>query len=153
MKTVSLAYSTREINRNFRIKVSGVDGEGNKVHKLVGVSGAIALIGVEMFNKLLKRAFNNVEDNAYANSAEVLNFHFISNNQEEKIMVINFRKLNRQVLPFKPETKQGFIFIATNEQKENGLFSIAKVGSKRSLMTILVDTINSDEDFKREFSI
>lgn len=62
MKTVSLAYSTREINRNFRIKVSGVDGEGNKVHKLVGVSGAIALIGVEMFNKLLKRAFNNVED-------------------------------------------------------------------------------------------
>ena len=66
-------------------------------------------------------------------------------------MVINFRKLNRQVLPFKPETKQGFIFIATNEQKENGLFSIAKVGSKRSL--ILVDTINSDEDFKREFSI
>lgn len=68
-------------------------------------------------------------------------------------MVINFRKLNRQVLPFKPETKQRFIFIATNEQKENGLFSIAKVGSKRSLMTILVDTINSDEDFKREFSI
>ena len=62
MKTVSLAYSTREINRNFRIKVSGVDGEGNKVHKLVGVSGAIDLIGVEMFNKLLKRAFNNVED-------------------------------------------------------------------------------------------
>ncbi len=41
MKTISLAYSTREINRNFRIKVSGVDGEGNKVHKLVGVSGAI----------------------------------------------------------------------------------------------------------------
>ncbi len=68
-------------------------------------------------------------------------------------MAINFRKLNRQVLPFKPETKQGFIFIATAEQKENGLFSIAKVGSKRSLMTILVDTINSDEDFKREFSI
>ena len=62
MKTISLAYSTREINRNFRIKVSGVDGEGNKVHKLVGVSGAIALIGVEMFNKLLKRAFNSVED-------------------------------------------------------------------------------------------
>ena len=68
-------------------------------------------------------------------------------------MVINFRKLNRQVLPFKPETKQGFIFIATDEQKESGLFSIAKVGSKRSLMTILVDTINFDEDFKREFSI
>ena len=62
MKTMSLAYSTKEINRNFRIKVSGVDGKGNKVHKLVGVSGAIALIGVEMFNKLLKRAFNSVDD-------------------------------------------------------------------------------------------
>lgn len=62
MKTMSLAYSTKEINRNFRIKVSGVDGKGNKVHKLVGVSVAIALIGVEMFNKLLKRAFNSVDD-------------------------------------------------------------------------------------------
>lgn len=70
MKTVSLAYSTREINRNFRIKVSGVDGEGNKVHKLVGVSGAIALIGVEMFNKLLKRAFSSVEDKCVCKTQE-----------------------------------------------------------------------------------
>lgn len=90
MKTISLAYSTREINRNFRIKVSGVDGEGNKVHKLVGVSGAIALIGVEMFNKLLKRAFNSVED---ANSGEVSNFHFISNNQEDRIMKDNMNSI------------------------------------------------------------
>ena len=58
MKTMSLAYSTRDINRNFRIKVSGVDGDGNRVHKLVGVSGAIALIGVE----LLKRAFSTMDD-------------------------------------------------------------------------------------------
>lgn len=62
MKTMSLAYSTRDINRNFRIKVSGVDGDGNRVHKLVGVSGAIALIGVEMFNKLLKWAFSTMDD-------------------------------------------------------------------------------------------
>lgn len=62
MKIMSLAYSTRDINRNFRIKVSGVDGDGNRVHKLVGVSGAIALIGVEMFNKLLKRAFSTMDD-------------------------------------------------------------------------------------------
>lgn len=62
MKTTNLAYSTRDINRNFRIKVSGVDGDGNRVHKLVGVSGAIALIGVEMFNKLLKRAFSTKDD-------------------------------------------------------------------------------------------
>lgn len=76
MKTVSLAYSTREINRNFRIKVSGVDGEGNKVHKLVGVSGAIALIGVEMFNKLLKRAFNNVEDKCVCKLRRGIKFSF-----------------------------------------------------------------------------
>lgn len=76
MKTVSLAYSTREINRNFRIKVSGVDGEGSKVHKLVGVSGAIALIGVEMFNKLLKRAFNNVEDKCVCKLRRGIKFSF-----------------------------------------------------------------------------
>lgn len=76
MKTVSLAYSTREINRNFRIKVSGVDGEGNKVHKLVGVSGAIVLIGVEMFNKLLKRAFNNVEDKCVCKLRRGIKFSF-----------------------------------------------------------------------------
>lgn len=76
MKTVSLAYSTREINRNFRIKVSGVDGEGNKVRKLVGVSGAIALIGVEMFNKLLKRAFNNVEDKCVCKLRRGIKFSF-----------------------------------------------------------------------------
>lgn len=57
-----LAYSSKDINRNFRIKVSGVDAQGRKVHKLVGVAGAIALIGVEMLNKLLKRAFACMED-------------------------------------------------------------------------------------------
>lgn len=76
MKTISLAYSTREINRNFRIKVSGVDGEGYKVHKLVGVSGAIALIGVEMFNKLLKRAFNSVEDKCVCKLRRGIKFSF-----------------------------------------------------------------------------
>lgn len=76
MKTISLAYSTREINRNFRIKVSGVDGEGNKVHKLVGVSGAIALIGVEMFNKLLKRAFNSVEAKCVCKLRRGIKFSF-----------------------------------------------------------------------------
>ena len=76
MKTVSLAYSTREINLNFRIKVSCVDGEGNKVHKLVGVSGAIALIGVEMFNKLLKRAFSSVEDKCVCKLRRGIKFSF-----------------------------------------------------------------------------
>lgn len=57
-----LAYSSKDINRNFRIKVSGVDAQGRKVHKLVGVAGAIALIGVEMLNKLLKKAFACMDD-------------------------------------------------------------------------------------------
>ena len=61
-----LAYSSKDINRNFRIKVSGVDAQGRKVHKLVGVAGAIALIGVEMLNKLLKRAF------AYSNLYQLI---------------------------------------------------------------------------------
>lgn len=60
--TATLAYSSKEINKNFRIKVSGVDQNGNRVHKLVGVSGIIALIGVEMLNKLLKRAWKSIED-------------------------------------------------------------------------------------------
>lgn len=59
---ITLAYSSMEINRNYKIKVSGVDGEGNRVHKLVGVSGIINLIGVEMLNKLMGRAERCMDD-------------------------------------------------------------------------------------------
>ena len=38
MKATALNYTTAEINRNYRIKVSGIDNNGNKIHKLVGVS-------------------------------------------------------------------------------------------------------------------
>lgn len=62
MNKNSLAYSTRDINRNFRIKVYGVDNEGRKINKLVGVAGIVALVGVDMLNKLLKRAFNCLLD-------------------------------------------------------------------------------------------
>ena len=31
-------------------------------------------------------------------------------------MAINFRKLKSQIKPFKPEVKDGYIFIATDEQ-------------------------------------
>lgn len=60
--TTTLKYSSREINKNFRIKVSGIDNEGNKIHKLVGVSGALNLIGAELLNKFLKRAFECMDD-------------------------------------------------------------------------------------------
>lgn len=39
----NLIYSTKQINANFRIKVSGVFN-GKKINKLVGVAGALALI-------------------------------------------------------------------------------------------------------------
>lgn len=60
--TTTLKYSSREINKNFRIKVAGIDNEGNKIHKLVGVSGALNLIGAELLNKFLKRAFECMGD-------------------------------------------------------------------------------------------
>ncbi len=58
----NLNYSTSEINRNFRIKVSGRDINGKRINKLVGVAGALALIGAEMLNKLLNRAFDCMDD-------------------------------------------------------------------------------------------
>ncbi len=62
MKTNNLNYTTTEINNNFRIKVYGVDANGNRINKLVGVAGLIALIGIELLNKFMKRAFACMED-------------------------------------------------------------------------------------------
>lgn len=56
-----LEYTTKEINRTFKIKVNGVF-DGKKINTLVGVSGLIKLVGVEMANKLLRRAFRCVKD-------------------------------------------------------------------------------------------
>ena len=51
----TLNYTTREINRNMKIKVYG-----NGINKAVGVRGFLALIDdVELCNRLLARAFNN----------------------------------------------------------------------------------------------
>lgn len=53
-----LEYTVGEINRNFKIKVSGIV-DGKKVNILVGVSGLIKTIGdIELTNRLLNRAFN-----------------------------------------------------------------------------------------------
>lgn len=68
-------------------------------------------------------------------------------------MVVNFKKLKAQVKKFKPEEKNGYIFIATDEQKRNGIYSIAKRGSKRGLIACLVEFIKGEEDFKKEFSL
>ena len=58
----TLKYTTREINANYKIKVSGVY-EGSKINTLVGVSGLIRLVGdIELTNRLLDRAFNCADD-------------------------------------------------------------------------------------------
>lgn len=71
----NLIYSTKQINANFRIKVNGVFN-GKKINKLVGVDGALALIGVEMLNKLLKRAFNSFADKCVCKLRRGLKFSF-----------------------------------------------------------------------------
>lgn len=62
MKAKKLQYSTREINRDFKIKVYGYTDEGRKVNMLVGVSGLILLIGVEHANKQIERAYKTGQD-------------------------------------------------------------------------------------------
>lgn len=58
----ALNYSTREINRDFKIKVYGYTEDGQKVDKLVGVSGLILLIGLELANKQIERAYKAGQD-------------------------------------------------------------------------------------------
>lgn len=62
MNTTTLAYSTKQINRSFRMKVSGVTADGTRIHCLVGVAGLIKHFGIEFANKFLKRAFECLED-------------------------------------------------------------------------------------------
>jgi len=57
-----LNYSSTEINADFRIKIYGVDRNGNRINTLVGVSGLLGLIGVELANKFLERAYHFVSD-------------------------------------------------------------------------------------------
>lgn len=58
----TLNYTTREINRNFKIKVSGLY-DGQKVNTLVGVRALVRMVGdIELTNRLLDRAFNSADD-------------------------------------------------------------------------------------------
>lgn len=58
----NLIYTTSEINKNFRIKVFGYNAEGKKINTLMGVAGILSLIGEELLNKFLNRAFNSMDD-------------------------------------------------------------------------------------------
>ncbi|KDS28446.1 hypothetical protein M097_2001 [Phocaeicola vulgatus str. 3775 SL(B) 10 (iv)] len=48
----------------------------------------------------------------------------------------------------------GYIFIATDKQKRESLVdSIAKPGSKRSLIKVLTYFIKTDENYRAEYSL
>ena len=52
----TLKYTTREINRNYKIKVYGLF-DGKKVNTLVGVSGFLKMVNdIDLCNRLLDRA-------------------------------------------------------------------------------------------------
>lgn len=51
-----MQYTKKQVNGLFKIKVYGKNADGKKINTLVGVSGLIKLIGVELFNKFVTRA-------------------------------------------------------------------------------------------------
>ena len=57
-----LNHSVSEINRNFKIKVNGRNFVGRNMSMLVGVSGLIELVGIELANTLIDRAFDSSDD-------------------------------------------------------------------------------------------
>lgn len=58
----TLKYTTREINANYKIKISGLF-DGKKINALVGVSGLVKIVAdLELCNRLLDRAFGSLDD-------------------------------------------------------------------------------------------
>ena len=55
----TMTYTTKQINREFKIKVAGYNNDSKRINTLVGVSGLIKLIGIERADKFVKRAFEN----------------------------------------------------------------------------------------------
>lgn len=52
-----LVYSTKDINSNFKIKISGKCARGYKYHHYVGVRGFISAVGIDNVNYYVFRAF------------------------------------------------------------------------------------------------
>ena len=58
----NLTYTTKEINANYKIKISGVY-EGSKINTLVGVRGLCRMVADNgLVNRLLDRAFACMDD-------------------------------------------------------------------------------------------
>ena len=71
-----LNYTTRQINRNYKIKVSGIY-DGSKVNTLVGVAGLLRFVNdVDLTNRLLDRAFSCMDDVCYCKLRRGLKISF-----------------------------------------------------------------------------
>lgn len=59
----TLNYTSKQINREFKIKVYG-HVNGKKVNTLVGVSGLMRMLdnAIDLINRLLARAFRCMDD-------------------------------------------------------------------------------------------
>lgn len=58
----TLKYTTKQINGNWKIKVSGLY-DGKKINTLVGVAGLVRIVAdLELTNRLLDRAFGSRMD-------------------------------------------------------------------------------------------
>jgi len=57
-----MKFTSKQINRDFRIKVDGTSEDGRKLHTLMGVSGITELIGEEFLEKFINRAYACMED-------------------------------------------------------------------------------------------
>jgi hypothetical protein len=71
------------------------------------------------------------------------------------VKFVRFISISFQIKPLKPEARHvGYIFIATDKQKRESLVdSIAKPGSKRSLIKVLTYFIKTDENYRAEYSL
>ncbi|MFZ4705555.1 MAG: ribosomal large subunit pseudouridine synthase B [Bacteroidales bacterium] len=58
--SAKLAYTTSQINTNFRIKAKGYNEY--KMNTLLGVSGLVNMIGTDLANSIIERAFNSMDD-------------------------------------------------------------------------------------------
>ena len=71
-----LNYTTREINHNFKIKVTGMI-DGRKINTLVGVRGLIAYVGdIALTNRLIGRAFESMNDKQVCKLRRGIAIHF-----------------------------------------------------------------------------
>lgn len=91
-----LDYTTKEINRNFKVKVNGIVN-GKKVNVLVGVSGLIKIVGdIKLVNRLLNVLSIVTETKRFANCAEALKSLSIIIKQRRGVFPKTFMANTRQ---------------------------------------------------------